>query len=494
MSRKIKICIEDQARKNIREYHRVIDSGRRENEDRCRRTAQNGTPPAIKAIASWSLDQQFNPFYVRSKAACISHAIEAAIKTGSYKPRPSIDVRIPKRGGGHRSVSVFTIPDGALGNWLFRRLYARNQARLSDYAFAYRPDKNIDAAIAHVATAVRALPRPYVVECDFDHFFDSVDHSYLGAMLDRHFVVTDVEKRVIQAILAGRSASEINYNKKTFKVRKVGIPQGNTISLFLANAVCIELDRGLEKLPVTFARYADDLVAVTRSYSDACEATGLIYRWAAVSGIRINERKSEGISLLSTQATNEIKSKRSIVFLGCEIAKSGVSPAEERIKRFKNKIALVVYQHLIQAPKNYAFNPSRIRSGVDYDLLECVKHLRRLFYGRLSEADITAGLKRRHPQKPIRSHLSGFSTVDIPDLFRELDGWIVGILERAYAMRASLVSKLGATPLALNRKALITGSWCSNAARDAKLPSAFRAWLYMRMTYKSKHFSARGDL
>jgi hypothetical protein len=292
---------------------------------------------------------------------------------------------------------------------------------------------------------------------------------------------------VLCSLLAGQSAVEADYKKGMFTQRKAGIPQGNTISLFLANAVFIELDKDLERLGVTFARYADDIVVVARSYSDACEASELIFQWSERSKVDVNHKKSDGISLLTAQDPGEIKSKCSIIFLGCEISNLGVRPAEKRIKRIKLKIARVVHKHLIQAPKRRTFNRERIQPDVDWDLVNCVNAIRRILYGRLSESDLTDGLNRKGAQKLIRSHMSGLAMVDIPDRFRELDGWLVGILERSYAMRASLVCKLGVKPLGLTRKAIIRGDWYKfdKFTGEMRLPSAFRAWLYMRRMYKS---------
>jgi hypothetical protein len=88
--------------------------------------------------------------------------------------------------------------------------------------------------------------------------------------------------------------------------------------------------------------------------------------------------------------------------------------------------------------------------------------------------------------------MSGFAMVDIPDRFKELDGWLVGLLERAYSMRASLVSKLGVKPLALKRKDIISGDWYQfkQFTQETRLPSAFRAWLYIRMMYRSRGIRA----
>jgi hypothetical protein len=78
--------------------------------------------------------------------------------------------------------------------------------------------------------------------------------------------------------------------------------------------------------------------------------------------------------------------------------------------------------------------------------------------------------------------------VDTPDRFRELDGWLVGLLESAYSMRSSLVSKLRVKPLVLTRKTIIRGDWYKFKvfAQETRLPSTFRAWLYIRMMYRAR--------
>jgi RNA-directed DNA polymerase len=397
-------------------------------------------------------------------------------------------VQIKKDGGGHRTISIYSVPDAAVGTWLHRRLQNRNSALSSESAFGYRPDKNANHAIQHIAEAVASASRLFVVEYDFEKFFDSIGHPYLLNVLKKHFKVKTEETSVLRALLSGQSAAEANYKKKVFTRRNTGIPQGNTISLFLANAVCYELDKGLEDLGVTFARYADDIVVIATSYAKACSAADFILRWSAQSTVRINPKKSDGISLLVADGTGEIKSKHNIAFLGCEISNSGVRPAHRRIERLKKKIAYVVYQHLVQAPKKRTFSKKRIRADVDWDLVTCVNEIRKMIYGRLTEAELANGLSHKDPKRPIRSHMSGFAMVDTPDRFRELDGWLVGLLERAYSMRASLLSKMGVHPLQLTRKSVISGNWYrfTGFEQETQLPSTFRAWLYMRMMYRSR--------
>jgi retron-type reverse transcriptase len=495
MSYQLQRFIEDQVKRTIRKYQLQTYRKKRDRaklEKRTGKKAGKKKGVASNSLPRWSLDQQFNPFYVRKKLVSLSRTIEEAIKSKSYAPRPSLEVSVPKEGGGSRGISVYSVPDAAVGTWLHKRLQTRNGALLSDSAFGYRSDKNANDAIRHVADAVKMAPRLFVVEYDFAKFFDSIDHSYLLKVLKKHFQIRADEMAVLRALLTGSFGNAEDYKLKKVEQRSVGVPQGNTISLFLANAVCRELDKALEDLGVVFARYADDIVVVTKTYLKACSAANRILAWSAESKVKINHRKSDGISLLIPAGVGEIKSKNRIAFLGCELSKSGVCPAEKRILRLKIKIARVIYQHLVQAPKKRTFNKKRIQPEVDWDLVTCVNEIRKILYGRLTEADVTAGLAASEPLKPVRSHVSGFAMVDLSDRFRELDGWVVGVLERAYAMRSSLVAKLGASPLDLRRKSLISGVWYhfKKFEQETRMPSSFRIWLYIRKYYLSRGIRA----
>jgi hypothetical protein len=65
-----------------------------------RRTGEEALRPSDPLPKHWRLDQQFDPFYVRSHCTSIAHAITQKIKSGLYQPRPCLRRQIPKDGGG----------------------------------------------------------------------------------------------------------------------------------------------------------------------------------------------------------------------------------------------------------------------------------------------------------------------------------------------------------------------------------------------------------
>lgn len=470
----------------LRAYCRI-----REQRQVSKRTG--GKPKGFRILPSrWKLEQQFSPFYVRSRIACFAYSLARALQKGRYRPRPSLHQKIRKPGGGTRTISIFTVPDAAIANWLNERLLKTNGDRLSDYAFAYRRDKNINDALYHISAAIRDKPRVFVVEYDFARFFDSISHRYLFSLLRRYYAISPYELVAIRNILSGPYAEGVSeYSQGRFHRRKRGIPQGSSLSLFLANAACHELDKELEGLPVVFARYADDLVVATDNYSDACRAAAAILEWAKRADIAINEGKSDGVTLLTTTGIGEIKAKRSIVFLGSEISAHGIKPSGKQLRRLKRRISLIIYEHLLRALLRGKFNPKRIQKDSDWDLVTCVNAIRRVIYGRVTETELREGLIGL-PEKAIKSSMSGLALVDDPTLLKGLDGWIVGCLERALSMRSILARRHKVKAKDHSRREIISGEWYRSTAfpQETRLPSCYLAWAYMKRHLKTSGIRA----
>ena len=225
----------------------------------------------------------FNPFYIRSRIDSIGYTINRRVKSGTYNPNPALLVGIPKPTGGTRDISISTIPDAAVSYWLGQQLLNRNAHRFSSYTYAYRADRNAHHAIYHLMSDIRGQNRLFVLEYDFSKYFDSIWYAYLKATLTKHFEVSARELSLITKLLnTPRARSVADYQASTFETPTLGIPQGSSVSLFLANVACYELDREIEKVGVVFARYADDTLIVTDSYEKADLCAKLLIAWRSV--------------------------------------------------------------------------------------------------------------------------------------------------------------------------------------------------------------------
>ena len=99
-----------------------------------------------------------------------------------------------------------------------------------------------------------------------------------------------------------------------------------------------------------FARYADDTIIWSDSYSNISKAFSLINEFSKKAGVELNLVKSDGISLLTSSDMNsELASKKeSIDFLGYTITNEKISIKEKSEKKIKQQISYILYKNLIQ--------------------------------------------------------------------------------------------------------------------------------------------------
>lgn len=406
-------------------------------------------PKLIKLPEYWLVERRFHPFKIRPNIDFYAETLAKKIKQGEYEVQTSIRHKVPKSDGTERIVNVFPIPDSALSRLVYKSLLKKNYPRFSGYAYAYREDKIAYDAIKEIAADWREKSRIYVAEFDFSKFFDNIRHEYIWQIFNRHgFVATPEEKGIIDCFLRARSAEAIDYSPTGGTERTVGIPQGTSISLFLANLVCFELDRELERLGVGFARYADDTLIWSPNYSKVVEAFDKIESYGSQMGVPLNIDKSAGVHLLTTRGLKgEIQSKESVDFLGHQISLSNISIKATHIERIKKKISFLIYQNLLQAPKSGLFNAARLGPDIDFDYVVAVYQVRRYLYGGLTNSRLYAFLRGRIPTIHFKGLMSFYPLVNDGEQLSKLDGWLIHVFKTSLRHRENLWKAHGITSL-----------------------------------------------
>jgi len=397
----------------------------------------------------WSVDKGFNPYYVKAHAAGIAYAIDKALASGHYKPRPATKYSVPKADGGLREVSVFQIADNAVSNLTFNRLIEKNARHLSAHAYAYRKDLTVHDAVLHVYSDFETKSRIFVAEFDFRKFFDSISHEHIRRVLgNKRFFLTERERKVIDAFLRAPSLEMEGYSRETTMERDRGIPQGTSISLFLANVAAYPLDRKLEQLGVGFARYADDTLIWAESYDVACRAVNALEETALEMGVELNFRKSEGISILCPEdLPAEFKSKSAISFVGYQIGAKIISIRTAKVEQVKKWMSYLIYSNLLQSPKAGHVLVQRVSQGIDRDYVIMLAQIRRYLYGELSESQLRKYMARQTPLMRYHGLMSFYPIVNDEGLLKALDGWLLNSVHRALKVRAKLFRKAGLTLL-----------------------------------------------
>jgi hypothetical protein len=399
----------------------------------------------IRVPDHWAISRGFDPYYVNKHAKAIARSIERKLASREYSPRPAFQYSIPKADGSSRQVSLFQVADSALSRLTFERLMAKNSRHFSSSAYAYRHDLSIHDAILHIGSDLKRRNRLYLAEFDFAKFFNSISHDHILRMLeDRRFFVTNRERFIIEKFLSTPVFGANDYIGPHFdSAPSCGIPQGTSISLFLANLAAFPLDKHLERLGVGFARYADDILIWSESYAEIVRSANALEDAAVEMGVGLNFLKSKGITLLSPKGLQaELPTQEAVNFLGYKISQQYLSIRPESVQRIKRHISFLVYQNLLQEPKRGHFVSERIlgsgKIDVDYPVL--IYQLRRYLYGGLSEAMLRRFLYRQTPNLRFKGLMSFYPIVDDEPLLRALDGWMLNVVVRAIKRRGEMWS------------------------------------------------------
>jgi len=255
----------------------------------------------------YELDRHFNPKFCKRHANFLSKSIWNKVLEGSYKPKPALRHEIPKPDGSKRAIMEFTIPDTALANVINRRVQGRNLNRLSSISYAYRTDRKVLDALLVVRGFI-SKSKKFAIQIDFKKYFDSIPHAYIQEKLNNanQFQITSNERFVYSRFMEYQHAESKSYKKGIFTRPRKGIPQGSSISLFLANIASHDLDIALMNQPGRCVRFADDVIAVCSSYSQAVSIENCFIQHCERSGLEINEKKSPGIGIRNARHYQEI--------------------------------------------------------------------------------------------------------------------------------------------------------------------------------------------
>jgi RNA-directed DNA polymerase len=447
---------------------------------------RTGKSPVVKPVALpdiWNLHPHFDPKYCISQSKNLAHHIWEKIKQGTYQPMPALARSIPKPNGEYRQIMVFPIPDAAVAKLFRSRLTKRNAKIFLANSYAYRFDKNLFDALLYVQAALTG-EKLFLIQYDFRKYFDSISHQYLRRLVEseRTFLTSKVEQGVIRAFLGHRYAEQANYVAKAFTEKEIGIPQGSSISLWLANVAGHELDSALEKMNGQYARYADDVVCICRSYEDALGIATAFEDHCKRAGLSINKEKSPGINLFaSDKEETEMRKISYFDFLGHRFTKGGICLTDKAVERIKQRITRIIQVHLLHYPKKQkAFNKSRLGgTHFDWDLVTCLNEVRRYIYGGLKEADIE-GLIHRNVRLPkVKGLMSFYVLMSDPGQLSDLDGWLLNSVRRALTERYKVIgANFGLQQKPPTKAQLKNGGWYTHPTirSETRCPSFLRGW------------------
>lgn len=478
--------IEFEAKKQISRWREKEVARKRKFDRYQKKTGKIGPYRPLPEPSSWSGSSQFNPVHCIKHAKYLAKTIVKKVRAGSYKLEPARRIKIPKANGEWREIDCFGIPDTALCTLLSAALRQRNDKIFSAYSYAYRSGSTPLDAIERLSRFVSA-EKVFISKYDFKNYFGSVSHEYIekNILLSRRFKITNFEKTVLLAAIKHRYVLP----NGSIEQRTVGFPQGNSLSLFLANAVGDHLDNSLDKANGNYIRYADDSILINYSYEDSINAISSYSDFTNETKVKVNREKESGISLISDRPS-EMRTHFGVSFLGYYVSKNGIHLSNSAKSALKKRCSRIIYHNLIMYPKTHGFIPkNRIdRFGTDWDLLACITEIRLMLYGARTQRTLEGYLNGRSRLKTMSGGISYYCLVGRVDAFAELDGWLIWALKRALNERQKMLSTIHPSLgwVAPTEQELLSGDWLrAHRKFEGRVPSFALAWRASRKAWYS---------
>ena len=194
------------------------------------------------------------------------------MKNGSYWPKPSRRVYIPKETKGKmRPLGISCYEDKLVENAIAQILGQIYEPKFYKESFGFRPNRNCHQAVREIIEMVQYRKTNYVVEADIKGFFDNVDHDWLMKMLSHDIA----DRRFLEIVEKFLKAGIMEQGK--YLDSEKGTPQGNGASPILANIYLhYVLDNWFDVIvkrqcqgECYLIRYADDFVCCFQNQGEA---------------------------------------------------------------------------------------------------------------------------------------------------------------------------------------------------------------------------------
>ena len=274
----------------------------------------NGGAPGVDHVTVAMYEQDLDRHLTR---------LATQLREGTYRPQPIRRTWIDKPGSREqRPLGIPTVRDRIVQTALrlvlepiFERIFAAQ-------SYGFRPGRGCKDALRRVDSLLTD-GYTWIVDADLRRYFDTIPQTPLMQRVREQVadgrVLALLEAFLTQQVMDGLS----------MWTPDEGTPQGAVISPLLANIYLNPLDHHMVAAGIEMVRYADDLVLLCRSETEAQRALTLLATWTQAAGLTLHPEKTRIVD--ATQ-------RGGFDFLGYHFEQGHHWPRTKSVKKLKDTL------------------------------------------------------------------------------------------------------------------------------------------------------------